>query len=268
MLNKFLLRLFGIAILMFLALPLVVIIASSMTTSDFLSFPPKGLTLKWYLAVLSDATYVDSFITSTILAVCATAIGLVIAIPASLAIARYDFPGRGFINAVFSAPMVLPYLVLGSALLQYTGYLGFSQTFSALLVGHVLIVTPFIMKSLSGILTRDHLALERAAADLGASPWDTLRTVTLPLMKPGMITGSILGFITSWINVELSMFNTTAALNTIPVQLFNYVQYSVDPSIAAVSAITIFISIIVIAVLDLTIGLDIFSNRQQSDRNQ
>lgn len=267
MINRIVLRLFGIGILTFLALPLIVIIGSSMTSTDFLSFPPQGLTLKWYASVLSDATYVDSFITSTVLAMCATAIGLLIAVPASLAIARYDFPGRGFINAIFSAPMVLPYLVLGSALLQYTGYLGFSQTFGALLVGHVLIVTPFILKSLSGILTQEHMALERAAADLGASPWDTLRTVTLPLLKPGMITGSILGSITSWINVELSMFNTTAVLNTIPVQLFNYVQYSVDPSIAAVSAITIFISIIVITLLDLTIGLDIFSSRQHSDRN-
>lgn len=268
MFGRLFLRLLSLGTLTFLALPLVVIIAASMTSSEYLSFPPKGLTLKWYVSVLSDATYVDSFVTSTILAVCATLMGLLIAVPAALAIARYDFPGRSFINAIFSAPMVLPYLVLGSALLQYTGYLGFSQTFSALLVGHVLIVTPFILKSLSGILTYEHIALERAAADLGASPWVTLRTVTLPLLRPGMITGSILGFITSWINVELSMFNTTAALNTIPVQLFNYVQYSVDPSIAAVSAITIFISVIVITVLDLTFGLDIFSNRQHSVRNR
>jgi putative spermidine/putrescine transport system permease protein len=267
MFKGLLLRLFGLCALGFLAVPLLVIIAASMTASEYLSFPPQGWTLKWYVAVLSDATYVDSFIMSTILAVCATVIGLMIAIPGSLAIARYDFPGKGTISAIFAAPMVLPYLVLGSALLQYTGYLGFSQTFSALLVGHVLIVTPFIMKSLSGVLTRDHLALERAAADLGARPWDTFRTVTLPLMKPGLITGSILGFITSWINVELSMFNTTAVLNTIPVQLFNYVQYSVDPSIAAVSAITIFISVIVITLLDITIGLDIFSSRQHRDRN-
>jgi len=247
----------------FLLLPLVVIIGSSMTSTDYLSFPPQGLTLKWYGAVLADNTYMMSFATSTLLAACATALGVLIAIPSALLLARHDFPGKALLAAVWSAPLVLPYLVLGSALLQFTGYLGFAQTFWALLVGHVLIVTPFILKSLSVVLTREHMEFERASADLGASPWTTFRKITLPLMKPGLISGAIFGFITSWINVELSMFNTTAVLNTIPVQLFNYVQYSVDPSIAAVSAITIFISIVVITFVDLLVGLDVFSDKQQ-----
>jgi putative spermidine/putrescine transport system permease protein len=260
-------RLFGLVILGFLIMPLIVIVAASLTTTSYLSFPPQGLTFKWYASVLSNAAYLDSFLTSTLLALSATAIGILIGIPSCLAIARYDFPGKTFITAVFAAPMVLPYLVLGSALLQYTGYLGFSQTFFALLVGHVIIVTPFVMKSLSSVLTYEYIELERASADLGASQWVSFWTITLPLMRPGLITGSLLGFITSWINVELSMFNTTAVLNTIPVQLFNYVQYSVDPSIAAVSSITILISVIVITLLDITIGLDIFSSRQRRDRN-
>ncbi len=248
--------------LAFLLLPLVVIIGSSLTSTSYLTFPPQNPTFKWYLAVLSDTTYVDSFITSTILAACSTAASIAIAIPSALAVARYSFPGRNFLTALFMSPLVLPYLVLGSALLQFTGYLGFSQTFMALLVGHIVIVTPFIIKSVAGLLSREHILLEQASADLGAPPWLTFRKITLPLIKPGVITGSMFGFITSWINVELSMFNTTATLNTIPVQLFNYVQYSVDPTIAAVSAITIFISIIVITVLDLTIGLDIFSDKK------
>lgn len=263
MIARFVVRMIALMALAFLALPLAVIIASSMTTTEYLSFPPQGLTLKWYGAVLADNAYMMSFATSTLLAVCATALGVLIAIPSALLLARHDFPGKTLLAAVLAAPLVLPYLVLGSALLQFTGYLGFAQTFWALLVGHVLIVTPFILKSLSVVLTRDHLDFERASADLGASPWITFRKITLPLIKPGLISGAIFGFITSWINVELSMFNTTAALNTIPVQLFNYVQYSVDPSIAAVSAITIFISIVVITLVDFLVGLDVFSNKQQ-----
>lgn len=262
MIARFFIRLISWLCLAFLLLPLVVIIGSSLTSASYLTFPPQGLTLKWYMAVLSDATYVDSFVTSTLLAASATAIGLAIAIPSSIAIARYDFPGRSVLAALFMSPLVLPYLVLGSALLQFTGYLGFSQTFLALLTGHVVIVTPFIIKSIFGLMTREHILLEQASADLGAPPWLTFRIITLPLIKSGIITGSMFGFITSWINVELSMFNTTAALNTIPVQLFNYVQYSVDPTIAAVSAITIFISVIVITVLDITIGLDVFSDKK------
>lgn len=259
---RMLVRLISWLCLAFLLLPLVIIIGSSLTQTEYLAFPPEGVSLKWYGAVLTDTTYVDSFITSTVLAACATAVGVAIAIPTSLAIARYEFPGRAVLSSVFMSPLVLPYLVLGSALLQFTGYLGFSQTFLALLVGHVVIVTPFIIRSILGLLTPEHIQLEHASADLGASPWVTFRTITLPLIRSGIVTGSILGFITSWINVELSMFNTTAVLNTIPVQLFNYVQYSVDPTIAAVSAITIFISVIVIVVLDVIIGLDPFSSEK------
>jgi putative spermidine/putrescine transport system permease protein len=252
--------------LAFLILPLAVIIGSSLTSASYLTFPPQGLTLKWYVAVLTQPTYLGAFLTSTLLAICATAIGAAIALATALALARHDFPGKNMLAGLFSAPLVLPYLVLGSALLQFTGYLGFAQTFWALLVGHVVIVTPFILKPIAGLLTRDHIALEHAAADLGASPWTTFTTITLPLLKPGLATGSIFGFITSWINVELSIFNTTGALNTIPVQLFNYVQYSVDPTIAAVSAITILISVIVIVFLDMTIGLDVLSDGKGSTK--
>lgn len=267
MLARWVIKAISLICLVFLLMPLLVIIGTSLTTASYLTFPPEGLTVKWYGAVLADPTYVRSFMISTALAACATLAGVVIAVPSALAIARYDFPGKGLLAALFSSPLVLPYLVLGSALLQFTGYLGFSQTFMALLVGHIVIVTPFVLKSVSSLLTRDHMVLEQASSDLGASPWVTFYHVTLPLLKPGLITGSIFGFITSWINVELSIFNTTGALNTIPVQLFNYVQYSVDPTIAAVSAITIFISVIVITLLDMTIGLDVFSDTKSNRQN-
>jgi putative spermidine/putrescine transport system permease protein len=267
MMVQFAIKAISILCMVFLLLPLAVIIGSSLTAAEYLTFPPQGLTLKWYGAVLADPTYMQSFGISTLLAACATGIGIALAIPTSLALARYDFPGKNVLSALFASPLVLPYLVLGSALLQFTGYLGFSQTFGALLVGHIIIVTPFILKSIASLLTREHIILEQASADLGASPWLTFYKITLPLMKPGIITGAIFGFITSWINVELSIFNTTGALNTIPVQLFNYVQYSVDPSIAAVSAITIIISVIVIILLDITIGLDVFSDKKTNRQN-
>ena len=91
-----------------------------------------------------------------------------------------------------------------------------------------------MLRATLGLLTPEQRALEEASADLGASPWTTFFLVTLPQIRPGIVTGSIFAFISSWINVELSIFNTTADLNTIPVKLFNYVQYTIDPTIAAV----------------------------------
>lgn len=260
MLTRIIITVIACTALAFLLTPLVILLGASLTATDYLSFPPQGWTLKWYRLVLTDPSYANSFVMSTILAATSTAISILIAVPSSLALARHDFPGRQFLAALFSSPLVLPYLVLGSALFQFTGYLGFSQTFPALLVGHVVIVTPFVMKSLGSLITPEHLEFERASADLGASPMQTLWRITLPLLRPGLVTGAIFAFITSWINVELSMFNTTGALNTIPVQLFNYVQYSVDPAIAAVSAITILVAAIILILLDMFIGLNLLSD--------
>jgi putative spermidine/putrescine transport system permease protein len=247
--------------LAYLALPLVVIVGASFTASQFLAFPPKGLSLDWYGRMLSDPSYLAAFAASTWLASAATALAVLLSLPAALAIARQRFPGREALLAMLMSPLVLPHVVLGAAILQYSAALGFMRTFWALLVGHAVIVMPFVLRSVLPQLTAEQQVLEEVAADLGATPWTTFRLVTLPLIRPGLVAGSILAFITSWINVELSIFNTTAELTTIPVKLFNYVQYTIDPSIAAVSSLTIIAAAVVLVILDLVLGLDLLPSR-------
>ena len=255
------LRLFAWTTLAYLVFPLVVIIGSSLTTSNFLAFPPEGLTLKWYESVVFNTTYVSAFITSTILAALATCAAIILAIPAALAIARYEFAGKAAFSALLLSPLVLPHLVLGAALLQFGTPLGLTRSFPALLIGHVVIITPFVLRTVLPLLSREQLALEDASRDLGANPVKTFFLITLPLIWPGIISGAIFAFITSFINVELSIFNTTAELNTIPVQLFTYVEYSIDPSIAAVSAVTIIAAAIAIVIADIAVGLDFLSEK-------
>ncbi|GGE53054.1 polyamine ABC transporter permease [Agaricicola taiwanensis] len=257
---RVLVRLVSLLTMAFLVLPLVVIIGASLTTSKFLAFPPEGLTLRWYEVVISDPTYVASFVTSTLLAAAATLVALLLALPAAIAIARFDFPGKATFSGILLSPLVLPHLVLGAALLQFGAPLGLTRNFTALLVGHVVIITPFILRTVLPLLTQDQRSLEEASRDLGAGPFETFFLVTLPQIRSGVVSGAIFAFITSFINVELSIFNTTGELNTIPVQLFNYVQYSIDPSIAAVSAATILAAVAAIIVIDLTIGLDFLSD--------
>lgn len=257
-----LVRVVSWAALAYLALPLVVLVGASLTASSFLAFPPKGLTLSWYGKMLGDPTYVSAFATSTALAFAATAVAVVLAIPAALAIARYRFPGRTLLSETLMSPLVLPHVVLGAALLQYGGAIGLVRSFEALLVGHVVIIMPFVLRTVLPQLTEEQRSLEDASADLGASPLTTFLLVTLPQIRSGIVSGAIFAFIASWINVELSIFNTTAELNTIPVKLFNYVQYTIDPTIAAVSGLTIIVAALVIVLLDLTIGLDVLSERR------
>lgn len=147
-------------------------------------------------------------------------------------------------------------------MLQYGTAIGLTRSFAALLVGHVVIIMPFVLRAVLPQLTDEQRSLEEASADLGAGPLATFFLVTLPQIRSGIVSGGIFAFISSWINVELSIFNTTAQLTTIPVKLFNYVQYTIDPTIAAVSSITILVAAVVIVVLDLTVGLDVLSERR------
>lgn len=255
-------RLVSYAALSYLVLPLIVIVGSSLTTTSFLAFPPQGMTFLWYGKVLEDPTYVSAFATSTLLAIAATFAAILLAVPAAFAIARYAFPGKQTLSAILSSPLVLPHVVLGAALLQYGTAIGLTRNFGALLVGHIMIITPFVLRAVLPQLTEEQRSLEEASADLGAAPMTTFFLVTLPQIRSGIISGAIFAFISSWINVELSIFNTTANLSTIPVKLFNYVQYMIDPTIAAVSSITILVAAAFIILLDLTLGLDVLSERR------
>lgn len=258
---RLLLRLVAWATLAYLLLPLLVILGASLTASPYLTFPPQGWTLDWYRQMLADPSYRAAFATSSQLALAATVLAVLLSVPAALAIARYRFPGRQAASALLMSPLVLPHIVLGAALLQFGGYFGLVRSFPALLIGHTVIVAPFVLRAVLTLLTPEQRALEEASYDLGASPWSTFWRVVLPQIRPGIVTGSIFAFISSWINVELSVFNTSTALNTIPVKLFNYVQYTIDPLIAAVSGATIVAAVLAILVLDF-IGLDLLPDRK------
>src|SRR5262249_6859820 len=124
-------------------------------------------------------------------------------------------------------------------------------------------VIPYIVRTTLASLSGTDPALEEAARDLGDSGLGAFFRVTLPIIKPGVIAGALFAAIISWINVELSMFNTTASLMTIPVKLFNYIQYSVDPMIAAVSAATIYVAVLVVVAIDFTVGVDRVATNQR-----
>ena len=185
-----------------------------------------------------------------------TALALLLGVPTALVLARTEVPGGRAIAALFLSPLILPPIVIGAALLQYASALGFARTYAALLIGHAVLVMPYIVRTSLAALAGFDRSIEEAAQDLGASRLQTFFLVTLPTIKPGLIAGALFAVIISWINVELSIFNTTASLLPIPVKLFNYIQYSVDPMIAAVSATTIYVAILVVIAIDLIVGID------------
>lgn len=242
--------------LVFLTLPLVIIIATSFTETQFLAFPPVGFTFKWYGEFLRDTSYLKSIWTSVAIAALATVLAISIGILAALVVSRSEIRGKRIISTVFIAPLILPTIVIGAALLQYANALGFARSFFALVIGHTVIVVPYVLRTVLASLQRFDRSLEEASHDLGGTSVSTFFLITLPIIKPGVVAGALFAFIISWINVELSIFNATAEVMPIPVKLFNYVQYAVDPMLAAVSATTIYVAIIAVIILDVFVGLD------------
>jgi len=252
--------------LVFLLLPLVVVIGVSFTETAYLAFPPQGFTLDWYGKLLRDASYVDAFALSAELALAATVLAVSLGLPAALVIGRKRFPGRELISALFMSPLILPNIVIGVAILQYASALGWARTFWALLAGHVVMVLPYVLRTTLAALAGVEPSIEEAAQDLGASPALTFFSITLPQIKTGVIAGALFAFIMSWINVEVSIFQTKAELMTLPVKLFNYVQFNVDPLLAAVSSVTIFLAVAAVFVLDLVVGIEKAGATRRSPR--
>jgi putative spermidine/putrescine transport system permease protein len=178
-----------------------------------------------------------------------------LATTAALIIVRKTFPGRTLISTLFLSPLVLPNIVIGVAILQYANSFGFARTFPALLIAHIVIVIPYVLRTVLASLAGMDVTIEEAAQDLGAGSVETFFLVTLPQIKPGIIAGALFAFIISWINIEVTIFNSTGTLTTLPVKILYYVENIGDPTVAAVSAVTVYIAIIVVVVVDLTIGL-------------
>ena len=259
--NGWLALTFHTLFIIFILAPIVVVCVVAFTPEGFLSYPTHTWSLRWFRAIARYPEFIDAFVNSLWLGLLSSAIAVALSVPAALAIARHEFFGKAALASILLSPLVLPHLVLGAALLQFGASIGLMRNFASLLVGHVVIITPFVLRTVLPLLSREQQALEEASRDLGANAPTTFFLITLPQIRSGLAVGAIFAFITSFINVELSIFNTTASLNTVPVQLFNYVQYSVDPSIAAVSSVTIIAAVVAIVVIDMTIGLDFLSDK-------
>jgi len=245
--------------LVYLLLPIVVLVATSFTATDFLVFPPRGISLRWYATFVNTPGWLESFRLSLAVAAATTVLTPLIGVPAALVLSRDTFPGRQLLASLLLSPLVLPQVVLGVGLLQYLTLIGLARTFWAILVGHVVLAMPYMIRSVMATLAGVDPALEEAAADLGASPPVTFFTVTLPLIKPGVIAGALFAFVISWTNVEVTMFFTTSLLNPLPVNIMNYIAYNVDPLVAAISATSVYVSLVFLLLIDATVGLDRFA---------
>jgi putative spermidine/putrescine transport system permease protein len=249
-------RVFHGLFMLFMVAPLAVVVWVSFTPMGIIHGPTTEWSLRWYAAIWEEGDFIASFWLSLQLAFAASTLSLAIGTPAALAIARYDFPGRGALIAGFLSPLMIPSVVLGIAFLRFLTSLSMTGTFLGMVLCHAVFVMPFVLRlALASITGMDRQA-ERAAVSLGASSMTTFRRVTLPMILPGLTGGWVLAFITSFDELTVSVFISSPSLTTLPVRLFNHIAHTTTPIVASVSAVIIFLSLAAILILDRLYGLD------------
>jgi putative spermidine/putrescine transport system permease protein len=186
-------------------------------------------------------------------------LSVLVGLPASVALVRGRFRGRAVLNAFVMSPLLLPQILTGVALLQFFTLLGWAQSYWALLVGHVVVTAPYVIRTASATLYHFDGALEEAAQSLGASPLRAFFEITLGVIKPGVVAGAIFAFAISFDNFTLSLFLTSARLTPLPIELFAYLKYSFDPTAAAVSAFAIGVVLVLVLGIARLMGLEEFA---------
>ncbi len=246
----------GVAILyVFVLAPIVLVFAISFSGDNFIAFPPRSWGVRWYVALFAHEGFARGFRVSLALASMVVALDLLVGVPAAYAIARLRFRGRDALLAFLTAPLLLPTIVLGLAMLLVFYPLRLAATYPGLVVAHMAVTLPFVVRIVATALSTLPGDVEDAAATLGASPATVFRRITLPLMLPGVIAASALAFILSFDEVVISLFVVGPRLSTLPVELFRYVEGRTDPMVAALSTVLILATVSAVLIVERSVGV-------------
>jgi putative spermidine/putrescine transport system permease protein len=245
---------FAVLMIVFLAAPIVALILMSFNGADYITFPPIGFSLKWYGRIFAMPGFVDALVLSVQLGALATALSLVLGVAAALGLARATFRGRQAVLAALMSPLVVPSIVTGLALLQFFVDRNLRSANWNLLVGHVIITLPYVIRTVLASLEVFDWSLVDTARVLGAGPVRAFWRVTLPIIRPGVLAGGIFAFLTSFDNYTISFFLADARNVPLPVTVFNYIQNIFDPTVAALSAVLIYASAVILIVTERLIG--------------
>jgi putative spermidine/putrescine transport system permease protein len=247
--------------LAYILTPLIFVVWLAFFRQEIPSFPPEGYSLRWFAAILDQRKFVDGFSISFQVGVIATLIGLALGVPAALCLARHDFALRGPLANLLLMPLIVPGVVLGTAMYVFqvevengldVDVLG---TFYALVAGHTVIVIPWVVRLVTASLAGVDRAVEEAAQNLGANPWVTFWRITLPSIRPGIVAGALFGFVTSFGNLEMSLFLVGPGRTTLPIVILQYLEWKIDPTIAAVSVVQILLIGTVMLITDRYVKL-------------
>ena len=233
--RRLLLLALGALTVFFLMAPTLVVVPMSFTASNALTFPPEGFSTRWYEKMVTDPQWSTGFVNSaqvaSLTAVLATTLGTL----AALGTVRGRFPGRSAVNALVLSPLIVPVIIIAIGMFSVFVRWKIAGSVVGLVFAHTALAMPFVVVNVATSLRTIDRNLELAAQSLGAGPIRTFRRITLPLILPGVLAGGLFAFITSWDEVVVSIFLTSARFRTLPAEMWEQVRQVVDPTVAAVS---------------------------------
>ena len=241
--------------LLYLLLPTLIIVVASFTAVEYITFPPQGLSLRWFARLMALEEVRVSAWRSLIVATAATAVAVVLGVAAAFPLVRGRFAGREALNAFLMSPLILPSLVYGLAALMFVSAIGLPLSVPVLVLSHVAIIVPYVIRTTAASLALLDPHLEEAARSLGANAWKTFLRVILPNLLPGIATGAAFAFISSFDNLTVSLFLAGPRVETLPIRLFAMINFDFDPAAAAISAVLVLITFAVVLLAHWAVGL-------------
>ncbi|MZF89860.1 ABC transporter permease subunit [Streptomyces sp. SID5643] len=239
-------------ILLFLALPIVVILVTSFSNNAFAAFPPEAWTLNWYKALFADGSkWPAAMSLSALVAALSTLFSLIIAVTAATALVRSELPLRSAVFALVLGPLLIPQIVTALGLFLLFEPAAMLGSPIAIALGHTVLASPIAVLILIATLRGIDERLEDAAASMGAGRLTIARRITFPLAAPGMIAAAIFSFITSFDEFYISQFLSSVDTVTLPVRVYNSLTFEIDPSVTAVSALLTAFAIVALGLVAL-----------------
>lgn len=236
-------QLFTVLVYVFMFAPILAVIVLSFNASQFGGFPMTGVSLHWYAKLLANESVLRAFQTSLWVAVVTSIVCSVLGILAAVALVRYEFPGKEWVNTILIAPALVPETVLGVGLLLLIRFAHQPRTLWLLVLGHIMLALPYVVLVVQARLIGVKRVYEEAAMSLGANRFQTFREITLPLIMPAIVASLLLVFTISFDNITASMFWRPSGVETMPTEILSMLKISISPEINALGTLMIVVTV-------------------------
>lgn len=247
-------RIFALLVYVFLFAPILVVVMTSFNPTGRATIPTE-FTLDWYAELVGDSQLMTALWTSLVVALVSGVASALLGLSAAYGVSRWRLPGRGAAQGIFLLPMLVPAVVSGVSMLMWFRNIGIELGWVSIILTHIVVTLPFTMTIILTSFAGFDIRLEEAAMDLGATPWRTFRSITLPMVMPGVLGGALMAFTLSFDEFVVTLFTSGGGVQTLPIVVYNRIRYMLSPEINAIATIVMGFSMGLLAMGQLVIAI-------------